>query len=259
MARGYARRGSYPTYRRRRAVAPASGVGDKADYVALNALRYSNRFNVVGPSTKGSLKQQLRALQRYTTVKKPEQKFIDTSLSVVNVPHTTGAVVPVAAMAQGSSASTRIGDTITVTSATLKGQISPGSDTSSRWHYRFLLFYDKQNVEDGLDSMASVISDITGAANPINCLINPLETERYTVLWVSELYDVGLGCAQNSGTTSSQTNVFECFWTGNLKVSFNGSASSDYEKNTLFFGVLSDSTTDTVDIVGVSRVTYVDS
>jgi len=239
--------------------APRSGVATGEDYVAMRALRASNRFSLRGPSVRGNLGQQIKQLQRWTTRQKPELKFKDISLAATNVSN-DGTTIALTTIAQGSTSSTRIGDLINVQSVTMKFLISPGSDSASRWQYRFLLVQDKQNVPDGLIAASDVIADnVNAKPDPLACLVNPQNTERFNILWVSELYDAGLGCGQNGSATSTQTNCVECFWQGTVKVYYNGAATSDDSKNSLYFVALTNSTASTVDFSGVARVTFTDA
>jgi len=245
---------------RRRTSAPGSSVANTADYVAMRAARLSNKFSVAAPSTRGTLKQQVKALQSWTRKQSPELKFLDTTLAVANMP-ITGSVLNIVGIAQGTNSSDRIGDTVNVTSVAIKGQLGPDTDSFSRFYHRVLIVLDKQAVSDTLPTAANIISDAVTTADPIICLPNPQNTERFTILWMSELFDNGLGCGQNSFNDVSfqQSGAFEGTWSGNVKVSYNGTAGTDFQKNAIYVVHLTNSTAATMDWTGVARVTYTDA
>jgi len=201
-------------------------------------------------SKQGSLLQQVRSLQRFVATLKPEIKFHDTACAGSNVP-VTGTVDHITDIAQGDTVSTRTGNAINVVSITLKGTISDYGAAGS--HFRVCLVQDKQQVADTAPAAGTIFSDAIASANPVTAVPTIANLSRFNVLWMSRAYHSG---GLNAGFVN---NYWECSKKVNIKVSYNGTASTDIEKNGLYVIFLSDQAAATVDFNGLARLGFTDA
>jgi len=246
--------------KRRLFTTPGANSTVQTSGIALRAARASNTLSIPGPRRTGTLRQQVRSLQAWTKKQAPELKFLDFSLAKTNVT-TSGSTILFPQLAQGLSFQDRIGDAIIVKSIVLKGQIVPDTDSFSRFHHRIALVQDTQQVADTGISVGDVFTNSYTGADPIAMLPNHANSNRFKILWISELFDNGLGCQQNSAdnVTFQQSNAYECSLTCNIKVQYNGTTAADIQKNGLSVLFLTSSTANTIDFTGVGRVTYIDA
>lgn len=258
-------------YGRKRVYAPAPGSLYSAYRRPLKKARYSlrgstskvrvmNRFVDRGLSSSGSLSQQVKSLQSAVRKLQPELKYVDTSLAQSNITAAAGAVTHITAVGQGDTQSTRTGNSIRVKSVDVgfyiprNGITSIGFDTFFRW----AIVQDKQQVADTAPVAGGIF---TSAATPWVDFPQEQSLERYRFLYVSpciDLRQVSFAVAGSwDNAVFTKSNQFSYCWKGDIKVDFNGGASTDMQKNNLYvvfmcFGM------DTMDIVGTSRVGYTD-
>lgn len=221
-------------------------------------VRQINKRTAKGPSRRGSLFQQVRSLQRVVKNLAPETKYIDISLANANIP-TTGAVTPITAIGQGDTQSTRTGNTINVTDIAIRAAFTPGADIPVTGFARFAIVCDKEQIADTQPAVSDVFSTTVSLELGLPALPNLDNLERFRVLHLSKIYDFRRMQLDTDTTTTAPTHnsYFEWNWKGNIKVSFNGAATSDFEKNNLYFLTLLTGN-DIVDLVGVARVGYTD-
>lgn len=185
-----------------------------------------------------------------------ELNFVDTALSSTAI-STTEYKVLLNGLAQGTTASTRIGRRIQMKSIELKAFVLADALTIYN-QVRFVIVLDKQ-----ANAAAPVWTDIYDAATPI-ALRNISNKARFWVLWDSGLIKI-LG---NNATAGQQTDCsaenLQLYKRINIPVQYNsGSAGTvgDIQTNSLyFFGIGFDAsgTADT-QIYGNVRVRYDDS
>jgi len=226
---------------------------------STSKVRQFNRRTRRGPSTRGPLRSQVKSLQRVVRNLAPEVKYKDTSLALSNV-STAGGIVHITSIDQGDSVLTRTGNTINVTDIACRAVIVNAADNANSDNCRFLVVVDRQQVADTLPAPGDVISDGFFTANPVINLPNVANLERFRILhssWLYELRRVEPDLVADTFGPPTQSSYYEFNWKGNLKVSYNGTASSDIEKNGIYFIVLTDNA-NTVDIAGVARVGYTD-
>lgn len=236
--------------KRRLFFSPASAKRARvsAGPVATRAFRASNKHYGRGVSKTGSLYQQVRALQRFVGTLKPEIKFHDSPLAGTNVP-STGAVEHITDIAQGDTVSTRTGNAINVVSITLKGKITT---TGNGEYYRIAIVKDNQTISDSQPTASTIFSDVNLSADPVHVLPTIANLSRFTILYMSKLF-YGTGISGGD-----QPAAFEFSKKVNIKTSYNGTASSDQEKNALYCIFLTDSASNTVDFTGVVRIGFTD-
>jgi len=220
-----------------------------------NRFRSINRRTTKGPRTTGTLRAQVKSLQSIVKNLAPELKYVDVSVTPSNIP-TTGTVVHVSAIAQGDTQSTRTGNTVNVTSVSVRGSFSGATDVSVVSYMRILLVVDKEQQADTAPTAAAVVLN----ANPVENLPNLDNLERFRVLYATHVYDMRRMQLDTDATTTAPTqSAFVDFtWKGNLKVSYNGNASTDMEKNNIYLVFLSDVAAATTDFSGTTRIGFTD-
>lgn len=201
---------------------------------------------VKGPRRTGTLVQQVKALQNAVAALGPELKTHDQTLSLTNI--TTGhSITHITAIAQGDTVATRTGNAVILKKLNFRGGFTESSMTDGN-HYRLCIVQDKQQVADTDPS----ISDIFNPSSPNTVLPNVNSLERYRVIWMSN----------SIGGTNTKTGFGPSSWEYstnlNVRVGYNGTAGTDIQKNGLYFIVLSDDVSDTVDFSGIVRLQYTD-
>jgi len=230
--------------------------------VAIRAYRANFKHVLKGPKTTGTLAAQVKSLQKIVKLLAPEKKYFDVSLNNSNIT-VTGAVTNIVGIAQGDGITNRTGNAVNVTNITVKGLWERNSDALAAigFKYRVLVVCDKQQIADTAPSCGDVIADSAYTANPLICLPNTANLERFRILWTSPLYEMAKGCitAANAASTALvQSGTFEWTWSGGIKVEYNGANSGDIQKNGLYVLFLTDSNQNTVDVTGVARIGFLD-
>lgn len=215
-----------------------------------SGFRRINKRTTKGPRTSGTLTQQVKSLQKIVKGLSPEIKYLDTSLVITDITN-AGNVTHLTAVAQGDTQSTRTGNTINV--KTLHWQLhcrcSTATNTSA---FRYAIVMDKEQVGD----TAPAITDVFTSNDPVVSLPSLDNLERFRMLYISPVFDCQ--SIQNNSTpnTIRRTTTFD--WSGNIKVSYNGTAGTDIEKNGIYMLVLTDDASNTIDFEGVCRIGYTD-
>lgn len=223
------------------------------------AFRRTNRRTTPGPKTTGSLMQQVRSLQRTVRQLAPEIKHFDQDIGVSDVT-TSGAVVNCCQIAQGDSNVARTGNTIFVKSVTISGSVVRGADVILQPNacYQVALVIDKDNVADSSPTAANIFNP----SDPRVLLLNSATLERFRVLYLSPVLENLRIVTDLDGLATSavptQSFMFKTTVFPNVKVSYNGGASSDIQKNGIYVVFLSNDSSNTIDFAGVSRVSYTD-
>lgn len=212
-----------------------------------NTSKYSsfNKRTVAGPRTRGSLYSQVKSLQKVVKRISPEIKNLDVTITQANIT-TSGTITHISAIPGGSGANARVGNTVDLTGLVLRLALS---QTSNGTYQRIYVIQDRQQVADTTPS----ITDIFSTAVPVNAQPNSDNIARFSFLWVSPMIE---GTLVNA---AQQKTVFEWSWKGSKKISFNGTASSDIEKNGLYVVTLSDQSGNTVDVQGTVRLQFTDA
>lgn len=220
-----------------------------------------NKRTTRGPSTKGTLTQQVKSLQRVVRNLAPEIKYVDNSVGASNIT-SGGAVVHLTAIAQGDTQGTRTGNTVYVKSLSIIGRWSRASDVALGVNnaYRIIVFVDKEQIADTAPSVSDVV-----AGSPIPQFPNLDNLERFRVLYFGPIKeaarmqtDADAFVLGTPSTTPTVNMYFKVNLKPNIKVSYNGSASTDIEKNGIYIGFISNDIQDTIDTVATCRVGYTD-
>jgi len=232
----------------------------KARYSKSTTAAVASRakFSTKGPSSSGTLTQQVKSLQRIVRQLQPELKSIDVSVNSSNISTSTGAVVHCTQIAQGDGQNGRTGNLINVRKLDFGIRIqrqtaytfSPGQAS-----FRWAVVVDKEQVTD---TSPVALSAFEYPGEPWVDFSQILNNERFRYLYVSPVYDLAQ-MAVNSITAIPQTsNMFKFHWDGETKVGYNGSASSDIEKNGIYVVYMTVGSGDELDVDGRVRVQFTD-
>jgi len=214
-------------------------------------LQRFNRRYPNGPSKKGSLAQQVKSLQRVVKDILPELKNFTLDIGQTNF-GVAGTIQHLSGIAQNPGENQRIGEDITVKSISIRGKISDMTSTgtlSTPSYYRFYVVKDRQQVND----TTPAISDIFSTTDPVLALPSISFSERFTFLWQSPLLQ------NNACLNGNQFPVATWSWSGTIKVGYNGTASTDIQKNGIYFVILTTDAGGAVDFTGSARVSFTDS
>jgi len=210
-----------------------------------------NRRTTRGPRRTGTLTQQVRSLQRVVRNLAPEIKYLDTSIVITDIT-SSGNVTHLTAVAQGDTQSTRTGNTINL--STLHWQIVVRNSTAtSLSSLRYAIVIDKEQVGD----TSPAVTDVFSSTDPVVALPSLENLERFRILYMSPLIELGR-VQRATGVIATYPQFSKFTWKGNVKVSYNGAASSDIEKNGVYMIVMTDDSSNTIDFEGVCRIGYTD-
>ena len=192
----------------------------------------------------------------FTSTGGKELNFVDTAFNQPNV-STTASITLLNGLAQGTTASTRIGRRIQMKS--VEARMFVFSDTLTLGCVtRFALVLDKQ-----ANAAAPAFTDIYDSASSI-ALRNISNKARFWVLWDSGLLPI-IGNVTTAGQgTDSSYKVMEFYKRINIPVQYNaGTAGTvgDIQTNALYFVAIGDTASGTADarLFGNIRVRYDDS
>jgi len=220
-----------------------------------------NKRTTRGPTTKGTLTQQVKSLQRVVRNLAPEIKYVDNSVGANDIT-TAGAVVHLTAIAQGDSQGTRTGNTVFVKSVSIIGRWTRAANVSTGVNnaYRVIVFVDKEQVADTAPTLSEVVT-----GSPISHFPNLDNLERFRVLYFGPILEAARmqtdadGFTLGTPSTSPSVNLyFKLDIKPKIKVSYNGSASTDIEKNGIYIGFISNDPQDTIDTTATCRIGYTD-
>lgn len=181
-----------------------------------------------------------------------ELNFKDTAIS--GTESTTARVVLLNGMAQGTTASERVGRRITIKSVELKARLSPGT-AGTLATVRYALVLDRQ-----ANAATANFTDIYDAALP-ESLRNISNKARFQVVWDSGLLPV-IGNSTTLLTDDSRHSI-EFYKKVGIPVQYNavnGGAIGDIQTNALYFVSVGDVVTGTTApvMVGQARIRYAD-
>lgn len=242
---------SRPGAKRRLFTTPASTRPFKRSRTA-----FQNKFNrryLPGVRTGGSITNQLKSLQRAVNALKPEIKYVDTQIPITNSVALTGSVIHLTQIQQGDRTSDRTGDAISVKRLAMRFRIDRGSFSTAGFGFgmRIVMFVDKQQIADTSPAIGDVL-ELPSGTGLVSAFPRTVNLERFRILYMSPYLDAFR--VQNGDIN----DYYEFNWSGDLKVEFNGSAVSDIQKNGIYFGFVTNDTSNTVDGDGYVRVGFTD-
>lgn len=186
-----------------------------------------------------------------------EVKSLDTAYTTDIT--TSGAFVHLSAVAQGDGISNRDGNLVTPTSLQytmhVKTDTSNAGTTLTPRSFRFIFFQDKQQVAD----TAPAITDLLVSAS-VNSFYSLVGRGRFKIL---KDFRRTINPKDSEASTVTYDESYILFQTrgylkGLLPIRYNGSASTDVQKNGFYMFVISDSD-DAADVVNINtRLNYRD-
>lgn len=202
---------------------------------------------------------------------KPEVKYIDVGLSSTNVP-TTGLVVHMTPVLQGTSVATRVGDAIRCLwyeinfHALFSDSILVSTNESPT--FRFYVIQDLQQNPDTLPTLAQLV-DSPSTPNTQLLTLESTMQGRFKILFDSKPQICSPGIQSGVGLTLLNNSIsipMRAQWNFHRKfesqIRYNGSAATDQQKGALYFVVSSNMITTgpaaCFDFNGTSRVAYTD-
>ncbi len=224
-----------------------------------NAARFnwSNRNSDRGPKARGSIRAQLASIRKVVAKRAPEIKWLDRTVDITNVAN-PGQSIHLTAIAQGDDISNRAGDSIRIRHISFRAYINAPYNTvhSDNTYFRFFIVKDKQQISDTVASVA----DVFNPTNPVYGQLNTANLNRFTILWASQPIEARriVGDTDITGIPTMRKDV-QWDWTGDIVVRYNSTAATDIQKNGLYMYFLSNDATDTVDVIGITRIGFIDT
>lgn len=225
------------------------------------AARSINKFTTPGPSKKGTLTAQVRSLQKVVAQLKPELKALDVTIDQSDM-SSSGTVVPIHLVSQGDTQGQRTGNVINVKNIDIGFHLTRTAamtGQSLNQFFRWALVVDKEQISDGIPG-AGDIFETPGA--PYLDHVSLVHLERFRFLYVSPCIDLNqmvMWTTSNSLVgVPTKANVYGYSWSGEIKVAFNGTASTDIEKNGIFIVLLNSGSNAQSDLVGKARLCFTD-
>lgn len=158
--------------------------------------------------------------------------------------NSSGVIVPITSIAQGDTSSGRTGNSILVRNIMFRVATAMHSAATNTF-YRFMLIQDTQQVGD----TSPAVTDVLESAS----YLSPLSTAnagRFKVLWSKTL---------KSSSAGSTSLLIDKYWKVYSHVRYNGSASTDINKNGYYLLMLSSEATNVPTIVYQYKVGYHDN
>jgi len=213
------------------------------------------------------LAKKVLRLERISRTRRPEEKFFDTALSAINISDAAGAIISIVNVAAGSDYNNRVGDTIRIHRVEgfvriADGAGSIGTVPTNEQHIRCNVVQDTQQVSDTSPGVGTVFSSTSEPES--NMLNEAVSHKRFKILATSQLWS----CAMLASTSTpvatllplspTQSNTWNFDFKCNIRVSYNGTAGSDFEKNGVYVTWRTNVAADTVDSDGRVRIYYTD-
>jgi len=207
---------------------------------------------------KGSVRGQIKALQRFVNATASEIKFFDIITDMVNVT-LPGSFVHLTSINQGTTDITRVGDNVQVKSISVKGKLNSEAyagfapDTVMRMA---LVQWKNQTPNDSVIA----ITDIFNPSQTYQLEINPASMGHYKVHWLSEpIYPRRY--QQGAGFVPTVTPVIDKVFKVNITVRWNGTSGTSISNNGLYLLLMTSDTTGSgiIDWVGNTRIGFIDN
>lgn len=173
----------------------------------------------------------LRKVNALVRTRSPEVKFVDNLLSNYDYWTGAGSLGPTSmfAIAQGNGTSNRDGDVINIKSVHARCTFTCLAGSNIR--FRVLIVRDKQQVPDTTPAITDVLSVSTTGALPV------YNTRARYQLIHDKVFSMNANFLNQD--MSMTVDIKKSFPKG-LKVQYNGSASTDIQKNGLYLFVIAD-------------------
>ncbi len=195
-------------------------------------------------------------------VLRPELKFKDTTWSAVNVVVGSSAVfTSLPLMAQGTSGSTRLGNSINIKSCQLSLSFHMGQNAASTLNanlVRVCVLIDTQ-ANDASPAETAVFE----LADNVNSFRTIGQVHRFKMLLDRKLVFNAPGLAWNGSspeTSSSMHKTLKYYKKMNLRIAYEGNVGdvTDVTQNNLLVFIYADGAVPLVKVTGVARIRYTD-
>lgn len=172
-----------------------------------------------------------------------ERKFLDSNIS--NTTSSTGDIDHVSAIPQGDGQNAREGNSVKATFIGVRVQsfINPSATNTQ---LRYMLVCDNQTVSDSTPAIDDILESVNTRS-----FLDGARLGRFTVLLDKT---VSLVASSSKGAIHREHNL-----PLNKHIRFNGTASTDIQKNGLYYLTLSDQPTNTPTVNTSIRLRYVDN
>lgn len=206
---------------------------------------------------KSNFVKKVEQVVKQTQQKIEEHKFLDVDIGVT-MSAGTGLIehfLSIVPVAQGLDYNNRIGNEISVLSVNLKGLIV---DFKNSNYARAFIIQDTQTISDTLPNVTDIFSD----RNPVTYKLNLLNNKRFKILEKSDIiYSQNIGSTYPTSVAVPHVNMYHKFKYP-LKVRFNGTTTTDFQKNVLYLAVLTfgrgGGASNGCVLAGGSRLRYID-
>lgn len=190
-----------------------------------------------------NLARKVVQLSKYVKGLKPEMKFADLTMSSSNVPTATGYTQLMSAIAAGTGVNQRVGENVQIKYLELHFQplYTNSVDTAVNENpsYRFFIVQDKQQISDTTPDLTDLLDQ---PATPSLSLFNVSEQKRFRVIYDSGPQTVTFGVlAADMDSSISFPGKLNFTVKRNVSITtqFNGTASTDIQKNGIYFMIQS--------------------
>lgn len=173
-------------------------------------------------------------------------ELLEYTVDTSNNPTTNGSIVSLVAIAQGDDVSGRTGNSIFVKKILLRGYVTQNASATNTL-CRIIIFMDKQQVADTIASVTDVLTTST-----MDSLLNVNNFGRFTIL-MDKVYAM----SSANGNIRPFTNTIK--FAKGVHVRYNGSATTDIQKNGIYIMFISTESTNTPTIQWNSRTFYHDN
>jgi len=125
---------------------------------------------------------------------------------------------------QGDTIDTRTGNSILIKSIFIQGCLQ---DQNTDWEVKFFLIQDRQQVADTTPTVGNIFED----ADPAHPLLNRSTLGRFKILYSTRIYT-------RKSVESGDAMVIRMYKKCSIPVRYNGSATSDIQKNGIYWVTL---------------------
>lgn len=250
-----------PIAPKRRRVSTVVMANKRRRTTAASKINKSNRTIARVPRSRGPLRAQVASLRRAMSGLAPEMKYLDVDVTAADIT-TAGSVIHVTQIAQGDGLGNRAGNSIKLRTISFRGNFvrtSVGATPTAGAFYRLALVVDKQQV---VDASPATVTIFDGGAVTLQMNIQTLK--RFNCLWLSRIYDpqrmvMDTDQITANGVVPTEGVIGMFDWSGNMEVRYNGSATSDIQKNGVHFVIISNDSNNTLDFSGSVRLGFTDA
>jgi len=204
--------------------------------------RYSYKY---GTPTLNTAMKALSIARTTAALLNVEVKKTEYTGTAVAINASTGNVIPISTMGAGTSIGQREGNSIKLKYISGNLKFNKNASATNSPCVRIVIVIDKQCVADTVPAW----SDVFSTASPLSHL-NRNTVGRFTIIYDRKF-------------TLNQTDTISKLHSFNIKsqmhVRFNGTASTDYQKNPVFMLVFSDEPTNPATFDYDVRLGYVDN